>query len=426
MCIRVRALRGLRFLIVTTSLSLTAGGAVSDSTPSSPLTLEEAGHLALAEQPQIVAQQALTLAAQETAIAERQLPDPQLMLAIEDVPVNGPDALSLTRDEMTQIMIGFAQDFPRARSRDLRSKKAFLEGEAAAEGVDDVRRQVRRAAGLAWLEVFEGQRALVITREIHAQSLRFAEAAEIAYRAGRSSQAEVLAARIDAEQVADTSAMLGLDVHHARTALERWIGAAAERPAAAELPAMPPPPELEDLLAAVERHPQIRLLAHRVEAAQAEISLGQDEYRPGWSLEVYYANRPEFSDMIGARVNVGLPLFTANRQDRRLAARQALRDESLAQREDALRSLRAEAIESQRQWREQSARVTRYDEIILPAARQRVAAAEAAYAAAQTPVLTMLEARRALLDAELKRLELAVDAARGAVRCQFFTASEAA
>jgi outer membrane protein TolC len=112
-----------------------------------------------------------------------------------------------------------------------------------------------------------------------------------------------------------------------------------------------PPPDLEELLESVERHPAIRAQDHRIEAAQAEIALGEDEYRPAWSLEVYYANRPEFSDMICARVNFDLPLFTADRQDRRQGARLALRDESLAQREDALRALRADAIESLRQRR---------------------------------------------------------------------------
>jgi outer membrane protein TolC len=424
MCIRVRALRGLRFLSVTTGLALTLGVAFGESPPSSPLTLEEATRLALAEQPQIAMQQALTLAAQETAVAEGQLPDPQIMLGVEDVPVNGPDAFNLTSDEMTQVVVGLAQEFPRGRTRDLRNKKATLEAEAAADGMAEALRQVRRSAALAWLDVFEREGALAKTQEIHAQSLHFAEALEIAYRAGNGSQAEVLAARIDAEQVADASASLRLEAHHMRTALARWIGAAAERPIAGGLPAMPPP-GLEELLQSVERHPAIRSQDHRIEAAQAEVALGEDAYRPAWSLEVYYANRPEFSDMIGARINFDLPLFTADRQDRRQGARLALRDESRAQREDALRALRADAIESLRQWRDQSARVARYDEVILPAARLRLAATEAAYVDSRSPLASVIEARQSLLDAEVRRLELAVDAARGAVRCQYFIAPEA-
>jgi outer membrane protein TolC len=412
-------------LLVTAGLALTIGLAFGQSPPSSPLTLEEAGRLAQAEQPQIAIQQALTLAAQETAVAERQLPDPQIMLGVEDVPVNGPDAFNLTSDEMTQIVVGLQQEFPRAQSRDLRSRKATLEAEAAAEGMAEALRDVRRSAALAWLDVFEREGALAKTQEIHAQSLRFTAALEIAYRAGSGSQAELLAARIDAEQVADTSASLRLEAHHMRAALGRWIGAAAERPLAAELPATSPPPPLEELLQGVERLPRIRSMDRRVEATQAEIALGEGEYRPAWSVAVYYANRPEFADMIGARVNFDLPLFTANRQDRRQAARMALRDESLAQREDVLRALRADAIESLRQWRDQSARVSRFDEIILPAARLRLAAEEAAYVDSRSTLAAVIEARRALLDAEVQRLELAVDAARGAVRCQYFVPPEA-
>jgi hypothetical protein len=77
-------------------------------------------------------------------VAEGQLPDPQIMLGVEDVPVNGQDAFELTRDEMTQVVIGLEQEFPRGRTRDLRSKKATLEAEAAADGMAEALRQVRR------------------------------------------------------------------------------------------------------------------------------------------------------------------------------------------------------------------------------------------------------------------------------------------
>jgi hypothetical protein len=55
----------------------------------------------------------------------------------------------------------------------------------------------------------------------------------------------------------------------------------------------------------------------------------------------------------------------------------------------------------------------------------RLAATEAAYVDSRSPLASVIEARQSLLDAEVRRLELAVDAARGAVRCQYFIAPEA-
>lgn len=71
-----------------------------------PLTLQEALGLAVGRSQQLAANNASITASREMAAAAGELPDPVLKLGIENLPVNGPDRLSLSRDFMTMRRIG--------------------------------------------------------------------------------------------------------------------------------------------------------------------------------------------------------------------------------------------------------------------------------------------------------------------------------
>ena len=69
------------------------------------------------------ARAAAEAAAREQAVAAGQLPDPVLKFGIDNVPANGPDRGSLTRDFMTQRRIGLSQEITRSEKRQLRSER---------------------------------------------------------------------------------------------------------------------------------------------------------------------------------------------------------------------------------------------------------------------------------------------------------------
>lgn len=81
-----------------------------------PLTLSEAQALAVVRSQLLAANSASITASREMAAAASQLPDPVLKLGVENLPVNGPDRLSLSRDFMTMRRIGLSQELPRAQS----------------------------------------------------------------------------------------------------------------------------------------------------------------------------------------------------------------------------------------------------------------------------------------------------------------------
>ena len=97
-------------------------------THAAPLTLDEALRLAQARSRQLPAQQASAAAAREMAIAAGQRPDPVLKAGINNLPVDGADRFSLSRDFMTMRSIGVMQEFTRASK--LKARTARFEREA--------------------------------------------------------------------------------------------------------------------------------------------------------------------------------------------------------------------------------------------------------------------------------------------------------
>jgi outer membrane protein, heavy metal efflux system len=399
------------------SLSLFTQAGLAGTT--APLTLEEAEQLALANQPLLAGQQAAISAAEQNAVAAAQLPDPKLTVGLSDLPVTGSGAYSVRSDNFTEYKVGIIQDFPRAEKRRLRGAMAQLEAQRDTEELEVIRRAVMRDAALAWLEVFYPESALTLVQAQEKETVAQIEAAKIAYRAGRVSQADVLASQVALDLLKDREADFARQASRSRPVLGRWIGAAAARPLAENLPPLPEPSR-KALTAHVQNHPQLSFLDKQVEVAQTDVALARQAYKPDWSLEVSYGNRPAFPDFFSVQVGMDLPVFTGKRQDPALASKLSLLDKSRSMKEDAERVLKSDAEKYYADWEASAARVVRYEASILPQAKQRITAALAAYQSGRGDINAVLDARRAELDLELQRLSLQVDAVRAQLQLQYF------
>lgn len=387
---------------------------------AAPLGINDARELALKEQPLLQSQQAEIAAAQESAVAAGQLPDPKLSAGLRDYPVTGSDALSIRRDNFTMFMVGVMQEFPREEKRKLLSNRELLAAGKATQELDLTRRTISRDAVLAWLDVYYPEQAKALVRELEREAEVQIESAEIAYRAGRKTQADVLAEQVTLALLKDREADFSKQSAQARAGLSRWIGSAASREIEEKLPDQTPP-ALDALLALVESHPHLNTLDKQTDIARNEVAVARQAYKPDWNLEVYYASRPEFSNFVGVQVGIDLPVFTKNRQDRTLASRLAQLDKTRSLKEDALRSIKADAARYYAEWQSASDRLSVFfDQDILPTARARIEAALAAYQSGKADLASVLEARRAELDLRLQQLALMVDRARALTQLQYF------
>jgi len=185
--------------------------------------------LAVNRQPLLEAQSAAVASAHQRAVADAQLPDPKLSFGVQDFPIDTRTAYSLRKDDFTMTTVELMQDFPRAQKRRLRGERGQREAEMTEQELEALRLSIPRDAALAWVDVWWPGRAMELARATAHDADLQAQAVEIAYRTGRATQADVLAARVDFQVVGDEVADWAQRAEQARNALSRWIGADADR-----------------------------------------------------------------------------------------------------------------------------------------------------------------------------------------------------
>ena len=128
--------------------------------------------------------------------------------------------------------------------------------------------------------------------------------------------------------------------------------------------------------------------------------------------------------MLTFQLSIDLPLFADRRQNREAAARLAQVAQARALREDALRQHLAEVAAAQAEWNVAAMRLKRFDDELLPLARDRARLALAAYRSGFGTLAAVLEMRRTELDLRLQKLQLAAEQGRARAQLIYFLPDE--
>ena len=167
------------------------------------LSLESAVAEAGARSRLVSAIESQAQAAREMAAAAGQLPDPVLKLGLNNLPIDGPDRYSVSRDFMTMRSAGLMQELTRADKRSARVRRAEREVDLAKVTRQATIAALQRDTALAWFDrSFQESMRELLQGQI-AQAELQVQAAETLYRSGKGSQAEVFAARGSVEQLRD-------------------------------------------------------------------------------------------------------------------------------------------------------------------------------------------------------------------------------
>ncbi len=387
--------------------------AVPVSGADAPLTLAEAQRLAVERSRMLAGQDSAVTASREMAVAAGQLPDPVLKLEVNDLPLNGPDRFSLTRDSFTMRNVGVMQELTREAKREARADRFEREAEKTLAERRATIAVIRRDTALAWLDRYYAEAMATVVAEQSRAARAEIEAAESAYRTGRGNLADVLAARSTLVGLDDRASEVGRKARAARIALARWIGNNADAPLAGK-------PAIDAILldpgtleTDIVHHPELAVLAKKEDIAAAEVRVAQANKKADWSVEVVYSQRgPAYSNMVSVNVSVPLQWDQKNRQDREIAAKLAMLDQARAEREDLVRSHTAEVRAMIAEWENDRERQNRYERELLPLAAERTQATLSAYRGAKAGITEVLLARRNEVDLRMQALQLEMDTAR--------------
>ncbi|MDD3528553.1 MAG: TolC family protein [Gallionellaceae bacterium] len=392
-------------------------GAAHAGAPA-PLGLGDAARLATTRQPFLEAQAAAVEAADATAVAAAQWPDPKLRLGLASLPT---DSFSFVQEPMTQLTVGVSQTVPGGGRAGLASRRGELAADQARRQYQAGRKRVARDAGLAWLSAWLPEASAGLVRRLGQEWDRQLEWAEVAYKTGKLALDEVAALRDRVQATLDRMDDLERQGRRGRAALARWLGGDAARPLA-DLAAAAELPPLAELATRLEQHPELTTLSGAVAVARAEVEIARAAYRPDLTFDLGYGHRGDGRpDFVSFGIGMDLPLFSANRQDRRLAASEARVTQAEQMLVDRRLSLRAELEEALAEWQAARARIARYEKETLPLAGQRIDSTLAAYGSDRASYGRIAEARRAELEARLGLLGQRAALARAQLQIDYLT-----
>ncbi len=369
------------------------------------LSFDDALATAQAHAPELSARRHAIDGADSARVAADALPDPRLILGVDNIPINGPDAGSLDRDFMTMRRIGFMQEVPNAAKRRARadSAAAVVERERVTLTLEQL--MVQRDTALAWLARYYLEQRLALLDELEHETQLLVQTTQAQIAGGHGMPADMTMARLETVLLADRRDELARQLARARATLARFVGTAADDTLAGDPPGFNIDPQ--NLRTHLHRHPELAIYAPLAAQAAAEARAAEAEQRPDWAVELAYQKRgAAFSDMASLQFSFDLPLFSGGRQTPRIAAKREEQARIDAERTVTLRK-HTEELEgwlSDHDALAQKLKRTRASGI--PLAQEKADLMRASYRAGRAELTPTLAARRELIEARMKAIEL--------------------
>jgi outer membrane protein, heavy metal efflux system len=380
---------------------------------AAPLTLDEAVEQTVQRSQALQSARAATASASRLAESAGQLPDPMLGVSIENLPVTGADRFRTTAEGMTMKRIALSQEWVPADKRALRTAAASAMAGRQRASAGIAAADARLQTALAYVEAFYAGEVLKlgVSGEEHARESVSTARARLS--AGSGSAQDVLALSAAQGLAEDETAEMRQQAASSGVNLARWTGRTGDElgaPTIANLPAEQ---------AYVESHPMVVAAQRDIAVSQQDAAVAAANRKPNWTWEVAYGQRTGMSDLVSFGVTIPLPVAAGARQDKETASRLALLEKAQADLAEAQRTAQAEYRSLAGDAQRLSERLARIRTGVVEPARQRSAAAMAAYRSNQASLAMVFEARHAEIEAQRKLLILQRDLAKAQAQMAF-------
>jgi len=388
------------------------------SLPAAALTLDEALRQAEREAPSLAAQAAQVEASRSSAIPAGALPDPKLLLGLQNVPIEGDNRGRFDREPMTMQMVGVMQEVPSRAKRRARVDVAQAGVERATLEQRVELLKVRRQTALAWISALAVEEKLALFQTLYAENDLLVKAVRARLAGGRGQAADSVGPKQEAALLAEQEDQLQQSRAQQRAALRRWVGSRADEPLTGRLPNWPV--DAEHYRHNLQRHPELVLFDPMTDEAQAEVRQAVADKQSDWSWQLAYQKRDDaFGDMMSVQFSFDLPLFPGSRQNPRIAAKQATLSQLEAEREAAEREHAQQLADDLAEYQRLDRALRRSQDSLLPLAEEKVALTLAGYRAGAGELASVIAARRELIEARLKHIDFAQERALTSARLYF-------
>lgn len=439
------AARGAACLATSVMLAAASTVARAQTGPAPRDTTSVAALVARAQQvnPAIAAARERVSAARARIGPAGLLPDPMLMLGLQNLPLGSMRAASAPAvgsggaDPMTMKMIGVQQAIPYPGKLAIGRRAAERGVEAAEATLLATEWQVTSDVRAAYYELAFVDRALDLVAHNHRVLSDLVAVTEMRYGVGTAQQQDVLRARVEATRLAESTVAL---TERRRAALARLNGL-LDRPVetpvsspvlptrvaraavadsasriqfvSAELGAraggspLPPLAQLQERAAA--HAPAIREQDALIAAQRERLLLAQREYLPDFAVTIQYGQRNRYPDMLTAMVGIPIPVQKRKRQDQLVVEARAELAAREAERHARRNDIRADVARLSSELERQRAQLALYVKAIIPQGRASLASAAASYQVGRVEFLTVLENQAMLFNYETEYFRTLTD-----------------
>lgn len=388
------------------------------------LGLEQAVNQAITNDLWLVSNTYKQQAMEENSIAIGTLPDPRLGLMLANFPT---DTFDFNQEPMTQVKVEVTQRFPRGDSR--RLQQAQLETLSQQFPWQRKQRQAMLTTKVTslWLDVFKAQTTIGLINKDRALFEQLVDVAQASYSstAGQTRQQDIVRAQLELTLLDDRLTVLQQQQDISKQQLGEWLNTDLlvnnvdnNIP---QLTLLSPEVIVDDtvnlnrLTQSILQHPHLRSLDKKIQAAATGIELAKQQYKPEWGISASYAMRDEDpngidrADFFSMGVNFDLPIFTANKQDKRVSATIATSESLKTDKALLLRSMTTQFQKTYVNLRQQIQRQQLYQQQLLPQTHAQAEASLSAYTSDDGDFAEVMRARIAELNANIDALQIEVD-----------------
>ena len=438
-----------KYLLKLTGIALllfAAIGVAPISAYASSYTLQEAITRAQAQDPWITGsihrQDSIEALSQEAG----SLPDPTVNIGIANLPV---DTFDFSQEAMTQFKVGVSQMFPRGKTRSLKRERLENLGQMQPEARKDRKAKVAVIVAHLWLEAYRSQLTIQLIENDRGLFEHLVDVSQSNYTstAGRARQQDIVRAQLELTRLEDRLTRLRLQRDMRIAQLGEWLNdplitlsLLAEAQAIDATFSLPvnsgdsaatknSTDQQVQLAQMLSEHPLIRSIDWKIRAFETDIDLAKQSYKPQWGLNASYGYREQSplgedrSDFFSVGVNFDVPLFTGNRQDKKLKSVRAEYEAIKTERALALRQLKSSYESAQARHHRLNERHSLFNTRLLNEMAEQAEASLAAYTNDNGDFAEVVRARIAELNARIEAIDVEVELQKNKAQLNYFWAS---
>lgn len=346
----------------------------ADSAP--PLTLPAALARTLERSPTLAGLAAERHAREASAFQAGRLPNPELRAALEDIGGSG----DRTGVEQTETTVRIVQLVELGGKRARRRRVAELRHDGAALEYEAQRRIVVGDATKAFVQALAAQARLALAGELEAIGRNAIDAVTAQVNAGAAPAVELSRARVDLGRAEIDTRTAEREVAATRRALAAQWGDDAPTFGAldGDLTRIQPPPALDHVIAALERHPDLARATLDADERRASLALEQAGRVPDLTVGAgarYFGDNDDFAFVF----ELGAPLPVFDRNQGAIAAAQHRLERAQADQDATRLALRAAVLEAHARLSAAHAHAIGLRDGVLPTASRALEQAQQTY-----------------------------------------------